>query len=303
MKSSRLFQIVYRLLADGRTTAPSLADELEVSVRTIYRDIEALCQAGVPIVTEQGQAGGIRLMDGWVLNKTLMDAKEQEQLLTAVQSLAALLDGGEELARKLGALFHKQPSDWLRVDFSHWGPVNENDVRFEIIKTAVLEKRILQFDYAAYNGMSHRRAKPVLLYFKGSAWYLQAFCLMRNEFRTFKISRVSRLSLTDEHFDDELTPPPLEPWSAVFHWPEVRLRFKPHMAYRVYDEYDEECIRREADGSLLVTANLPQDEDWLMGRMLSYGTDVEVLSPASLRSQLAGHTLKLHQYYLKENKT
>ena len=303
MKSSRLFQIVYRLLADGRTTAPVLAAELEVSVRTIYRDVEALCQAGVPIVTGQGQSGGIRLMDGWVLNKTLMNAKEQEQLLTAVQSLAALQDEGEGLALKLGALFHKQPSDWLRVDFRHWGPVNENDVRFEMIKSAVLEKRILQFDYAAYNGMSHRRAKPVLLYFKGSAWYLQAFCLMRNEFRTFKISRMSKLFLTDEHFTDELTPPPLEPWSGLFQWPEVRLRFKPNMAYRVYDEYDEECIRREEDGSLLVIANLPQDEEWLMGRMLSYGTDVEVLSPVSLHSLLAEHTLKLHQYYRKESKT
>lgn len=303
MKSSRLFQIVYRLLSDGRTTAPALAAELEVSVRTIYRDVEALCQAGVPIVTEQGQSGGIRLMDGWVLNKTLMNAREQEQLLTAVQSLADLQDDGDGLALKLAALFHKQPSDWLRVDFHHWGPVNENDVRFELIKTAVLEKRILQFDYAAYNGMSHRRVKPVLLYFKGSAWYLQAFCLMRDEFRTFKISRVSGLALTDEHFSDELTPPPLEPWSGLFDWLEVRLRFKPHMAYRVYDEYDEECIQHEADGSLLVTAHLPPDEDWLLGRMLSYGTDVQVLSPVSLRILLAEHTLKLHQYYLDEKKT
>lgn len=303
MKSSRLFQIVYRLLANGRSTAPALANELEVSVRTIYRDIEALCQAGVPIITEQGQSGGVRLMDGWVLNKTLMDAKEQEQLLTAVQSLAALQDDGEGLVRKLGALFQKQHADWLRVDFRHWGPVNENDVRFEMIKAAVLEKRVLQFDYAAYNGMSHRRVKPVLLYFKGNAWYLQAFCLMRNEFRTFKISRVSNLSLTDEQFDDELTPPPLEPWSGIFGWPEVRLRFKPHMAYRVYDEYDEECVQREENGSLLVTANLPPDEEWLIGRLLSYGTDAQVLSPASLRMRLAEHTLKLHQYYLEENQT
>ena len=105
MKSSRLFEIVYRLLANDHCTAPALAKELEVSVRTIYRDVEALCQAGVPIATEQGQGGGIRLMEGWTLNRTLMDAHEQEQLLMAVKSLAGLQEGSGELALKLGALF------------------------------------------------------------------------------------------------------------------------------------------------------------------------------------------------------
>lgn len=303
MKSSRLFEIVYRLLVNERCTAPELASELEVSVRTIYRDIDALCQAGVPVVTEQGQGGGIRLMEGWALNKTLMDAKEQEQLLTAVKNLSALQEDGEALAVKLGALFQKQPRDWLRVDFHYWGPVNENDERFELIKTAVQEKRVLSFEYAAYNGMTERRVKPVLLYFKGNAWYLQAFCLMRNEFRTFKLSRVSHLALTDEGFDEELTPPPIDPWEWVFEWPEVRLRFAPYMAYRVYDDFEEECIQREPDGHLLVTTYLPPEDEWSAGRILSYGTGVEVLSPESLRRSAAEYALKLHLHYQKENQT
>ncbi len=302
MKSSRLFEIVYRLLANGRCTAPELASQLEVSVRTIYRDVEALCQAGIPIATEQGQGGGIRLMEGWSLNKTLMDAREQEQLLTAVKSLSALQEDGDALAVKLGALFQKQPRDWLRVDFHYWGPVNENDERFEIIKTAVQEKRILSFSYASYNGLTERRVKPVLLYFKGNAWYLQAFCLMRAEFRTFKISRVSHLVLTDEHFEDDLTPPDIDPWDWHFQWPEVRLRFAPHMAYRVYDEYDEEDIQLEPDGYLLVTTHLPPEDEWSAARILSYGTGVEVLYPDSLRRSAADYALKLHRHYQNENK-
>lgn len=303
MKSSRLFEIVYRLLSNGRCTAPQLASGLEVSVRTIYRDVEALCQAGVPIVTEQGQGGGIRLMEGWTLNRTLMDAREQEHLLMAVRSLAGLQEDGGELALKLGALFQKQPRDWLRVDFHYWGPVNKNDERFELIKTAVLEKRVLQFDYAAYNGMTQRRVKPVLLYFKGNAWYLQAFCLIRNEFRTFKISRVSALALTDEHFEDSLTPPEIDPWDWHFHWPEAKLRFQPFMAYRVYDDFDEECIQREPDGCLLVTTHLPPEDEWSAGRILSYGTGVEVLSPEKLRRSAADYALKLYQHYQKEKQT
>lgn len=303
MKSGRLFEIVYRLLARGRCTAPELAEELEVSVRTIYRDIEALCQAGVPVVTEQGQGGGIRLMEGWTLNKTLMDANEQEQLLTAVKTLSGVQESSDALAHKLGALFRRQPRDWLRVDFHYWGPINENDERFEKIKTAVLEKRVLSFSYASYNGVTERRVKPVLLYFKGSAWYLQAFCLMRHEFRTFKISRVSRLALTDEHFEDDLTPPEIDPWDWHFQWPEVLLRFAPHMAYRVYDEYDEEDIQPEADGHLLVKTHLPPEDEWSAARILSYGAGVEVLYPDTLRRSAAAYALKLHKHYQTENIT
>ena len=303
MKSGRLFEIVYRLLEGGQCTAPALAKELEVSVRTIYRDIDALCQAGVPIATAQGNSGGIRLMEGWTLNKTLMSTREQEQLLTAVQSLAGLQQGSDTLAVKLGALFQKQPRDWLRVDFHRWGPVNENDERFEIIKTAVQEKRVLQFSYAGYEGFTQRRVKPLLLYFKGDAWYLQAFCLIRGDFRTFKISRVSGLVLTNELFDDTPAPPPIDPWEWNFQWPEVRLRFQPQMAYRVYDDFDEECIRREADGSLIVTTHMPVSDEWSAGRLLSYGTGVEVLSPDTLRKTAAAYVLRLCHHYGKENET
>lgn len=303
MKSSRLFEIVYRLLENERCTAPHLANALEVSVRTIYRDIDALSQAGVPILTEQGQGGGIRLMDGWSLNKTLMDAKEQEQLLTAVKTLSGVQESSDALARKLGALFQCRPRDWLRVDFHYWGPANENDERFETIKMAVLEKRVLCFQYAAYNGMTERRVKPALLYFKGNAWYLQAFCMMRSEFRTFKLSRVSQLSLTEEAFEEELTPPPIDPWEWVFEWPEVRLRFAPYMAYRVYDDFEEECIQREPDGHLLVTTRMPPEDEWSAGRILSYGTGVEVLSPESLRQSVADYALKLYHHYQNQNQT
>jgi len=226
-----------------------------------------------------------------------MSEHEQEQLLTAVQTLAALQPGSAALITKLGALFQKHPRDWLRVDFHRWGPVNGNDERFEIIKTAVQEKRVLQFSYAGYDGFTQRRAKPILLYFKGDAWYLQAFCLMRGDFRTFKINRISGLVLTDEFFADTLEPPSIDPWEWDFQWPEVRLRFQPQMAYRVYDDFDEECIRRDTDGSLIVTTHMPPDDEWSAGRLLSYGTGVEVLSPGSLRKTAASCALRLYQHY------
>lgn len=301
MKSSRLFYIVHRLLRDGRCTAPALAQELEVSLRTIYRDVDALCQAGVPVVTEQGQGGGIRLMEGYTLDRTALSAQEQEELLLAVQSLSSLQ--GDSLLPKLGALFRKQHADWLRVDFGRWGPSNGSDRRFEIIRAAVLEKRILRFDYAAFNGMSTRRVKPVLLHYKGSQWYLQAFCLLRNDFRTFKISRMSDLALTDERFRETLVPPPIEPWNELADWPEAVLRFQPRAAYRVYDEFHIQLITREADGCLRVETHLPPDEDWVYAMLLSFGTDVRVLSPDRLRSALQQRALVLSEHHQNKNQT
>lgn len=120
MKSSRLFQIVYELMSGGRLTAPELARRLEVSVRTIYRDVEALCQAGVPISTGQGQGGGIALMDGFVLDRALMSASEQERLMLAVKALSSATGDSAALLQKLGALFRAPEADWLSVDLDRW---------------------------------------------------------------------------------------------------------------------------------------------------------------------------------------
>ena len=297
MKSSRLFAIVHHLLTHSRCTAPQLARELEVSVRTIYRDLDALCEAGVPIVTEQGQGGGVRLMEGYTLDRAALSEQEQEALLLAVQSMSNLQN--DALVQKLGALFQRQRTDWLRVDFAHWGTGNESDSRFETIRTAILEKQLLQFDYAAFHGMSTRTVKPVMLHYKGSQWYLQAFCLLRGDFRTFRISRMSKLVLTEEHFDETLVPPSIEPWDDLCEWPEVSLRFQPSAAWRVYDEFFIQLITREVDGCLRVDTHLPLQERWVYAMLLSFGTEVTVLSPDVLRISLAQHAQRLADHHTK----
>lgn len=170
MKSSRLFQIVYELMSGERMTAPELARRLEVSVRTIYRDVEALCQAGVPIATGQGQGGGIRLMDGFVLDRTLMSPDEQERLLLAVKALGNAAGDSGELLQKLGALFRTPEADWLSVDLDRWGQSGKQDMRFDLIRRAILEKRVLAFHYAGTNGLRTRQVQPGRLCFKSSAW-------------------------------------------------------------------------------------------------------------------------------------
>ena len=134
MKTSRLFHIIHRLLRDGRTTAPVLAEELEVSVRTIYRDIEALCEAGVPVITEQGKGGGLSLMEGFALPGSLVTPEEQAQLLLAVKSTGVLTGtDASPLLLKLGGLFRQQEENWLTVELNRWG-CSGGDDRFLLLR-------------------------------------------------------------------------------------------------------------------------------------------------------------------------
>ena len=300
LKSSRLFQIVYELMSGERVTAPELARRLEVSVRTIYRDVEALCQAGVPIVTGQGQGGGIRLMDGFVLDRALMSAAEQERLMLAVRALSSATGDSGELLQKLGALFRAPGADWLSVDLDRWGQTGKRDTRFDALRRAILEKQVLAFHYAGASGLCARRVRPGRLCFKASAWYLQAVCLERQEWRTFKLTRMSGLRLTDERFSDTLIPPPIEPASGGPSKCTVTLRFPAGAAFRVCDEFASESIQANEDGSLTVTARMPLADGWLYSYLLSFGGAAEVLSPPQVRAGLARFARQASLRYQKD---
>lgn len=301
MKTQRLFHIIHRLLRDGHATAPCLAEELEVSVRTIYRDVDALCAAGVPITAEQGKGGGFSLMDGFALPGTLMTPEEQAQLLLAVRSTASVTGtDASSLMLKLGGLFQKREDDWLTVELTRWGSPGGTDERFELLQRAIRERRSVQFAYVGAGSAGQRTVQPARLVYKASAWYLQGFCLLRQAFRTFKLSRMRSLEMTGEYFEPLPEPPPIESFAAAARYPEVKLRFPAEMAFRVWDEFDGDTITEEADGSLTVTARMPTDDGWLCGYLLSFGGAAQVLSPASLKGELAAHARRMADMYEKD---
>ena len=148
MQSGRLFEILYILLERGGATIPDLACQLEVSERTIRRDIDALSAAGVPVYAARGRRGGVRLMDGFVLSKSLLSAREQDEILYALQTLratGAVQDGA--LLTRLSALFRREAVSWIDADFSDWGDSGERRALFELLKSSILERRVLAFDY------------------------------------------------------------------------------------------------------------------------------------------------------------
>ena len=180
MSANRLFQIVYLLLERGRMTAEELAGRLEVSVRTVYRDIDALSAAGIPVFTAQGKGGGVSLMEGYVLDRATFTEEEQRQLLTALQSMSGQED--DSTLTKLSALFHRSEDNWLQVNLSRWGASAWDNEKFNRLRDAIRARRAVTFNYASSRGDTRpRTVLPARLVFKGQAWYLQAWCVQREE--------------------------------------------------------------------------------------------------------------------------
>ena len=139
MQDSRLFRIVYYLLDKGKCTAPELADKFEVSTRTIYRDLDVISAAGIPIYATQGKGGGISILPEYVMDNALLSDEEKEKIVMALQGIAVTDETTDDLLSKLGALFQTKAENWIEVDFSDWIKNNPDRDIFNSIKTAILE--------------------------------------------------------------------------------------------------------------------------------------------------------------------
>lgn len=287
MQESRLFRIVYYLLEKGQATAPELAERFEVSVRTIYRDIDSLSGAGIPIYAESGRNGGIRLMTGFVLDQAVLSKEEKQEILAALQSINITQNISEsQILQKLSAVFGLSSENWLEVDFSRWGDQKKLDnEKFELLKKAVIHCKSVKIRYAGTNGTERERiVQPYKLVYKAKAWYLRAFCTEKQDMRTFKLNRILDYEMLEEGFVRRSFP--AETDDAEIDCPLVTLRFPKEMAYRVYDEFDKTQIQIQENGDLVASAAMPEGA-WLTGFLLSFGTQVEILSPAHLRKEIA----------------
>lgn len=297
MQESRLFRIVSYLLQRGRATAPELAEQLEVSVRTIYRDIDALSSAGVPVCAERGRGGGILLPERYTLDRALLSPQEQAQLLAAVQGfLAAGQEDASSLPDKLAGLFRTQNAAWVEMDLTGWVQSRPEPELFRSLQEAVLQKRVVAFRYFSGSGRSGmRHVEPVRLVFKDKGWYLYGFCLLREDFRFFKLTRMTELLILRETHTRELSGSALARQPIPERTLSVTLKFDPDAAFRVYDEFPAAVTRDEA-GFLLVTAELP-DSEALYSYLFSFAGHAEVLAPSSVREEMARRAEALYKKY------
>lgn len=297
MKNSRLFGLLYLLLGRGDMTAAELAVKLEVSERTIRRDVDALSAAGVPVYMERGRGGGVRLLPEFVLSRSLLTPGERDEILSALQALRVTGASGGELLERLGALFGGIQQPWMDADFSDWGssPARRGD--FELIRRAIVEKRPLGFRYAAQDGgLSERVVEPAMLRFRGMSWYLQGWCRLRRGWRVFKLSRMEGLRLLDGQFTPRGETPELGVSGPEMPAVDAVLRFAPSAAYRVLEEFEPRQIERLPDGGFLVRARWPAGS-WGAGYVLGYGSSVEVLSPPALAMRVREEAARIVERY------
>lgn len=299
MKENRYFQMIYLLLEKGKMTAPQLAKHFEVSLRTIYRDIDILSLAGIPVYTTQGKGGGISIQDNFILKKSVLSEQEQSQILMALQGIQIVEEENTKtLLSKLSSVFQKQNMNWLEIDFSSWTKTGAGKENFQALQSAIFQSKRVTFQYHNGKGESIKRlVEPLKLVFKSTDWYLYGFCTMRDDFRFFKLTRIRNLKITNEEYTRPIP-------NQIFKEPEkfemdtikVTLLFDKSVSFRVYDKFDDE-VTITKNGNLLVETVLPNNE-LLYSHLLSWGEQVEVLSPQIIRDRLSERLKRMQEKYI-----
>lgn len=297
----RLIQIIFLLLRHENITAKQLAQELGVSTRTIYRDINTLSIAGIPITSQKGYGGGLSLLEGFALDKSYFTQEEQSNIIQALQILKSsnYPDADRTLNKVAGLFSHTLQSDWLEIDFSYWGSPEKERRNMTALERAVINKYVIKFTY--YNSeltITEQTVEPLKLLFKSHSWYLIAFSRRREEIRTYKLSRIRNLQITDQLFDHTLPADfSLTPvYQEEYNIPLFKLRFSEKIAYKVYDEFQEEYIKKLEDGTLEVTFRY-QLSDWTFLYLLSFGEYVEIIEPVEARMLLKEKAQKILALY------
>lgn len=318
LKTERLLETVFLLLDKKKVTAEELAARFGGSKRTVLRDMESLALAGIPLYGRQGKEGGFSLMETFILDKSLLTAEEQKEILSALETMKTFTENHtEKLLVKLKGIFSSPEArtDWLEVDFSRWGKKTGDTEKFNLLKSCILKRQPITFAYSNTSGKTEsRQAYPLKLVFKKNTWYLQGYCPDKNDYRTFKLNRLRELSVLPGSFEDKYHPPLLDtseyvpenpatnPPDTTMQNPPVpvislTLQFSPEVAYRVYDEFEPEEIKRNDDGSFTVEVSYPET-DWVYGYILSFGSTVTVISPRKVAEIIKSRSEKIFQKYL-----
>ena len=298
MQINRLFEIVYILLDKKTVTSKVLAERFEVSSRTIYRDIETLSSAGIPVYMSKGKGGGISLLPDFVLNKAVITDEEKEDILSSLKAVNAVnLSKTDTALKKLSSLFGESNTNWIEVDFTSWANAQNETETFNIIKSAILGKKVISFIYASAKGQqTARQVEPLKLCFKSGAWYLYGYCKSKSDFRFFKLRRIREPCITELNFQRK-SPNQVFYSENVFQEEYVKLKLKlsAGVAYRVYDEFDS--YEQQEDGSFIAEINYPKGE-WIFYYITTFGSNCEVLEPEYVRNDIKAELQSTLKRYL-----
>lgn len=304
MKIDRLIGILSVLLQEEKMTAPELADKFEVSRRTINRDIEDLCKAGIAITTTQGSGGGIRIMDGYRMDRTLLTSKDMQMILAGLRSLDSVSGShyyGQLMEKiKAGSSDFVSGRDSILIDLSSWYK-DTLAPKIELIQNAVEERNLLTFQYYAPKGNSKRSIEPYYLVFKWSSWYVWGWCTEKKDFRLFKLNRMDAVLKECVTFMPREVPMPNLSDEKIFPGGiKVKALFTGDSQWRLVEEFGIHCFTENEDGTLLFTADYTEKEN-LLSWLLTFGDKVKVLEPVWVQEELICIAKKIIKAYGAEN--
>ena len=301
MKTDRLVSMIFLLMKQKKISARELANYYDCSVRTIYRDIETLENAGVPIVSYRGTEGGFELVEGYRIEKPFLSSQEASMILGLLQGIRQVVDDVEieSISTKMDgadATFSN-----LFFDMKGWGMSDDFREKANCVNQAISHQKALIIEYfSSYLRASIRKIYPLKIIIKGSQWYLHAFCILKSDYRLFKITRIKSLQITDEVFDPsdyKLIPVQKDEWAENTETPLI-LKFDKKIYSSFKDFFLEENITEYTENHFIVSVQFPLD-NWVKSLILSFGEMVEVIEPEFLRQEIKEAAQKIVDKYDK----
>lgn len=297
MKVDRLVSIIMMLLDKKRIGAQELANTFEVSPRTIYRDIEAINMAGIPIRSISGVGGGFEIMPEYKIDKKVFSTADLSAILMGLSSLSNMVRG-DELVNALAKVKSFIPSEKAKdieiktnqicIDLSPW--IGNRNIRpyLETIRTALQDCKLLSFEYTAHRGnKTVRTVEPYQLVLKSSHWYFYGYCCTRNDYRLFRLSRMSELQMEQETFVPRDYQKPILDFEEILVAMQTEVKIRIHKS--ILDRVLEYCTfdHFTPDGDEHYFVNFPFIEnDYHYDILLSFGDKCECLEPLHIRTEI-----------------
>ena len=307
MKIERLLSIIVILLERKKVPAPRLAEIFEVTTRTIYRDIDTLNAAGIPIVTYPGVNGGVGILEEFKIEKNLFTSEDLTSLLTGLSSINSTFSSSEitnALIKLKGIIPEKKLKDIEKktnriiIDLTPWKNTNNVSSDLKNIKSAMDKNKILTFKYEdRQRKKSTRKIEPYRIILKGNDWYVEGFCILREDFRYFKLSRISGLKVTNKSFIPREIPE-TEPENGPIRENIIRLKVSVDKSLKgeFTELYGEQCFISQKNNRY--TADIPfADNEYSYRLLMGFADKCEILEPENIRGEFISRIKKAAGFY------
>lgn len=299
MKIDRLLGIITTLQQKEKVTAPELAEKFEVSRRTIQRDVEAICKAGIPVVTYQGGDGGIALAKGYKLDKRVMSVSELQNIISGLKSIGSVSDSKDiaVLIDKLSPEENVTSAEMVAIDLaSHYR--SSLSEKINLLKTAIAEHKLVKFDYYSNKGVKSRIIEPYLIAYKWASWYVYGYCTEKKAYRLFKLNRLWEPVITGIPYEPRgIRLEEIELDSYFRDSTELTAIFEGEAKFLLVEEYGPSCFEEDSRGKLKLTVGFT-DREYMLRWLLSFGDKVEVIAPLEIRDKIieaAKNTLSIYE--------